>query len=194
MSTATGRHEVRPERGPAIRCRCVSTVLGFDAPAMFPSNGVMTWRPLFSTGSLGMVPPLQRYCGTLRLPAVLLDPFDIFTSQYDRFARGFAPLGRGRPTRGPGSCRFRSPHPEFRWRRRGTLRFPGNPDGHRPCSSTPAGSGSAESDQDVELPRGQGESPSGPSSRASMRSRTSISTTRTMLVLLAGESRSRRTL
>src|SRR5208282_1737719 len=47
------------------RCCFVSTVLGFDAPAMFPSNGVMTWRPLLSTGSLGMVPPLQRYYGAV---------------------------------------------------------------------------------------------------------------------------------
>ena len=51
------------------------TVMGFDAPAMCPSNAVMTWRPLLSTGSLGMVPPPQRYYGTLRLPAVRLDPF-----------------------------------------------------------------------------------------------------------------------
>ena len=58
---------------------------------MFPSNGVMTWRPLRSTGSLGVVPPLQRYYGTLRLPAVHLDPFDIFTSRYHRVARGLLP-------------------------------------------------------------------------------------------------------
>ena len=77
---ATGRHEVRHAPGLAIRCCFVSTVKGFDAPAMFPSNGVMTWRPLLSTGSLGMVPPLPRYYGTLRLPAARLDPFDIFTS------------------------------------------------------------------------------------------------------------------
>ncbi len=69
---------------------------------MFPSNGVMTWRPLRSTGSLGMVPPLQRYYGTLRLPAVRLDPFDFFTSRYHRFRPWFAPLGRGRPTGGQG--------------------------------------------------------------------------------------------
>ncbi len=25
------------------------TVMGFDAPAMFPSNGVMTWRPLLQS-------------------------------------------------------------------------------------------------------------------------------------------------
>ena len=35
----------------AIRCWFVYTVLGFDAPAMCPSNGVMTWRPL-SGGAL----------------------------------------------------------------------------------------------------------------------------------------------
>src|SRR5208283_5031047 len=67
------------------------TVPGFDAPAMFPSNGVMTWRPLLSTGSLGMVPPLQRYYGTLRLPVVRLDPFEFFTSRYHRVARGLLP-------------------------------------------------------------------------------------------------------
>src|SRR5271165_3613707 len=82
-------------------------VLGFDAPAMFPSNGVMTWRPLISTGSLGMVPPLHRYYGTLRLPAVRLDPFEFFTSRYHRVARGLLPSVVG--VRGPGSCRFRSP-------------------------------------------------------------------------------------
>ena len=73
------------------------TVMGFDAPAMFPSNGVMTWRPLLSTGSLGMVPPLRRYYGTLRLPAVRLDPFDFFTSRYHRFARGLLPSVVGVP-------------------------------------------------------------------------------------------------
>ena len=84
------------------RCRFVGTVLGFDAPAMFPSNGVMTWRPLLSTGSLGMVPPLQRYYGTLRLPAVRLDPFDILHEPIPSCRPWFAPLGRGRPTGGQG--------------------------------------------------------------------------------------------
>ena len=64
---------------------------------MFPSNGVMTWRPLLSTGSLGMVPPLQRYYGTLRLPAVHLDPFEFFTSRYHRVARGLLPSVVGVP-------------------------------------------------------------------------------------------------
>src|SRR5271167_3628466 len=71
--------------------------MGFDAPAMFPSNGVMTWRPLLSTGSLGMVPPLKRYYGTLRLPAAHLDPFEFFTSRYHRVARGLLPSVVGVP-------------------------------------------------------------------------------------------------
>src|SRR5208282_974939 len=38
----------------------------------------------------------------LRLAAVLLDPFEFFTSRYHRFRPWFAPLGRGRPTGGQG--------------------------------------------------------------------------------------------
>ena len=74
--------------------------MGFDAPAMFPSNGVMTWRPLLSTGSLGMVPPLRRYYGTLRLPAVHLSPLRFLHEPIPSFRPLFAPLGRGRPTGG----------------------------------------------------------------------------------------------
>jgi hypothetical protein len=107
---------------------------------MCSSNGVMTWRPLLSTGSLGMVPPLQRYYGTLRLPAVRLDPFDFFTSQYHRFRPWFAPLGRGRPTGGQGVVGSGLPS-GFTMETSGSLRFLGNPGGHCPCSSTPAGSG-----------------------------------------------------
>src|SRR5208283_3531878 len=116
------------------------TVPGFDAPAMCPSNGVMTWRPLLSTGSLGMVPPLQRYYGTLRLPAVRLDPFEFFTSRYHRVARGLLPSVVGVP---PGARELSVPVSpsgltmDTSW----SLRFPGNPGGHYPCSSTPAGSG-----------------------------------------------------
>ena len=107
-----------PRTRPCDRCRFVSTVLGFDAPAMWPSNGVMTWRPLLSTGSLGMVPPLRRYYGTLRLPAVLLDPLD--DSRADTIVSPVVCSPRpGASHRGPGSCRFRSPHPELRWERRG---------------------------------------------------------------------------
>ena len=100
----------------------------------------MTWRPLLSTGSLGMVPPLQRYYGTLRLPAVLLDPFEFFTSQYHRFARGLLPSVVGVP---PGARELSVPVSlsGLTMETSGSLRFPGNPVGHCPCSSTPAGSG-----------------------------------------------------
>jgi hypothetical protein len=52
----------------AIRYCFVDASTGFDAPAMFASNGVMRWRPLLSTGSLGIVPPLHPYHGSLRHP------------------------------------------------------------------------------------------------------------------------------
>ena len=58
---------------------------------------LMRRHPLPSTGSLGMVPPLQRYYGTLRLPAVRLDPFRFFTSRYHRVARGLPPSVVGVP-------------------------------------------------------------------------------------------------
>src|SRR5271157_2578196 len=115
-------------------------VMCFDAPAMCSSNGVMTWRPLLSTGSLGMVPPLHRYYGTLRLPDARLDPFDIFTSRYHRVARGLLPSVVGVP---PGARELSVPvSPSgFTMETLGSLRFLGNPGGHCPCSSTPAGSG-----------------------------------------------------
>ena len=59
----------------------------------------MTWRPLLSTGSLGMVPPLQRYYETLRLPDTRLDPFEFLHEPIPSCRPWFAPLG----------CRFRSP-------------------------------------------------------------------------------------
>ncbi len=46
---------------------------GFDAPAMFPSNGSITWRPLPSPGSTGVVPRVPRYYEALRFPAALPD-------------------------------------------------------------------------------------------------------------------------
>jgi hypothetical protein len=44
--------------------------------------------------------------------------FVAFADRYHRFARGLLPRP-GASHRGPGSCRFRSPDPEWRWRRRG---------------------------------------------------------------------------
>jgi hypothetical protein len=74
------------------------TVKGFDAPAMCPANGVMTWRPLLSTGSLGMVPPLQRYYGTLRLPPVRLAALRFLRLAIPSFRPRFVPTARdGKP-------------------------------------------------------------------------------------------------
>src|SRR5271165_1471408 len=49
-----------------------------------------------------VVPPLHRYYGTLRLPAVRLDPFEILHEPIPPCRPWFAPLGRGRPTGGQG--------------------------------------------------------------------------------------------
>ena len=107
---------------------------------MFPSNGVMTWRPLLSTGSLGMVPPLPRYYGTLRLPSVLLSPLDFSRADTIVFARGLLPSVVGVP---PGARELSVPvSPSgLTMETSGSLRFLGNPGGHCPCSSTPVGSG-----------------------------------------------------
>ncbi len=85
-------------------------------------------------------PPLQRYYGTLRLPAVPLDPFEVFTSRYHRVARGLLPSVVGVP---PGARELSVPvSPSgLTMETSGSLRFLGNPGGHCPCSSTPAGSG-----------------------------------------------------
>jgi hypothetical protein len=52
----------------AIRCCFVDTGSGSKAPAMFPSNGSATRRPLSSPGSAGAVPLVPRYYGALRFP------------------------------------------------------------------------------------------------------------------------------
>jgi hypothetical protein len=54
----------------AIRSSCVETVVELSVSAISPSTGSVFRRSLPSTGSLGSVPPLQGYCGALRLPAV----------------------------------------------------------------------------------------------------------------------------
>jgi hypothetical protein len=93
----------RHELASAIRWCYVNTATGSDAPAVYPSNGAMTWRPLLSTGSLRtMVPPLRRYYGMLRLPAVRLDSLRILHEPIPPSRPWFAPLGRGRPTGGQG--------------------------------------------------------------------------------------------
>jgi hypothetical protein len=61
------RFKLRRHRYP-LSFRGQST--GSDAPVMFPFNGRLKRRPHRSVGSFGRVPPLPRYYGTLRLPAV----------------------------------------------------------------------------------------------------------------------------
>ena len=86
------------------------------------------------------VPPLHRYYGTLRLPAVHLDPLVASRADTTVFARGLLPSVVGVP---PGARELSVPvSPSgISMETSGSLRFPGNPDGHCPCSSTPAGSG-----------------------------------------------------
>src|SRR5262249_7849821 len=53
----------------AICSSFVDTVVEPDVSAIFPSNVPAFRCSLPSTGSLGLVPPLPRYCEALRLPA-----------------------------------------------------------------------------------------------------------------------------
>ena len=58
-----------PRASFAIRLSFVDTVVELDVSAIFPSNVPVSRCFLPSTGSLGSVPPLRRYCKALRLPA-----------------------------------------------------------------------------------------------------------------------------
>src|SRR4051794_1933400 len=49
-----------------------------------------------------VVPPLQRYYGTLRLPDARLSPLRVLHEPIPSCRPCFAPLGRGRPTGGQG--------------------------------------------------------------------------------------------
>ena len=83
--------------------RCVScTRSGFNAPAMFPSNGSMTWHPLLSTGSLGVVPRFNDTMGRSDSLPPFPARFVSFTSRYHRVARGSLPWP-GASDRRPGS-------------------------------------------------------------------------------------------
>ena len=92
-------------------CRFVGTVPGFDAPAMFPSNGVMTWRPLLSTGSLGWFPRFIDTMGRSDSPPSVSTRSN--SSRADTTVSPVVCSPRSWAShRGPGSCRFRSPHPD----------------------------------------------------------------------------------
>src|SRR5262249_27119957 len=79
----------------AIRCRFVDTSTGSDAPVLFPSNGWLKRRPLCSAGSLGLVPPLRRYYGTLRLPAARLAALRRLRLAIPSLCPLFVPTGPG---------------------------------------------------------------------------------------------------
>jgi hypothetical protein len=115
---ATGRHKVRHAPGLAIRCYFVGTVKGFDAPAMFPSNGVMTWRPLLSTGSLGWFPRFIDTMGRSDSPSFVSTRSISSRADTTVFARGLLPSVVGVP---PGAWELSVPvsHPDLRWKRRG---------------------------------------------------------------------------
>jgi RHS repeat-associated protein len=108
----------RHELASAIRCRFVNTSTGFDAPGKFPSNGVMTWHPLLSTGSLGWFPRFNDTMGRSDSPPPVSTRFECFTNRYHRFARVLLPSVVGVP---PGAWELSGPvsHPEMRWKRRG---------------------------------------------------------------------------
>ncbi len=123
----------------AIRCRFVDTSTGSDAPAMFPSNGVMTRRPLPSAGSLRNGSPASavlRDAPTPRRPSrrASLPSLGDTTVASPVCAR--RPTTRGRGSRGVG---IPVPEPEVAVETTGSPRFLGNPDGPCPCSSTPVG-------------------------------------------------------
>jgi len=62
---------------------------------MFPSNGVMTWCHLLSTGSLGWVPRFGDTTGRSDSPPFVSARFEFFTSRYHRFVK----LDRGKGVR-----------------------------------------------------------------------------------------------
>jgi hypothetical protein len=99
----------------------------------------MTRRPLLSTGSLGVVPPLRRSYGTLRLPSVLLATLRCLRLAIPPPRRTFAPSDRRRAIEGIGALVFRAPEPELSVETDGSPRFPGTPRVPWPCSPTPAG-------------------------------------------------------
>ena len=75
---------------------------------MFPSNGVMTWRPLLSTGSLGSFPRFNDTMGRSDFPPSVSTR--LISSRADTILSPVVCSPRSWAShRGPGSCRFRSP-------------------------------------------------------------------------------------
>ena len=105
---------------------------------MFPSNGSLKRHPLPSRGPSGAVPPLQRYYGTLRLPAVRLAALRCLRLAIPPFRPLFVPASSGRELRINLELVSRNPgrhHEEMA----GSLRFPSDPHVPTPCSTAPVG-------------------------------------------------------
>ena len=115
------------------------TLMRFDALAWFqtpiPRRGV----PFPPPGPGGPVPRLRRYYGTLRLPTVRLAAFRCLHLAIPSLRPSFVPLDGGRATGGLGVVGSGLPA-GMTMETIGSLRFPGNPCDHCPCSPTPVGS------------------------------------------------------
>ena len=104
----------------AIRCRFVDTSTGSDAPAMFPSNGVMTRCPLPSAGSLrNRFPGFRGTMGHSDSPPSVSPRFVAFAGRYHRCIAGLLPSGGDARSGGSGELVVRFPSRKLRWRRRG---------------------------------------------------------------------------
>jgi hypothetical protein len=122
----------------AIRCCRVDTRSGFNAPAMFPSNGSMTWHPLPSPGSRRLRFPC--FVGTTRCSDVQLSippRLVAFAWRYHGCTRVSFPTLSSAPARA-WSWSAGAP-PAFTAETEGPPRFLGNPCVPMPCSPTPAG-------------------------------------------------------
>ena len=88
---------------------------------------VMRRHPLPSAGSLGLVPPLQRYYGVLRLPAVLLAALRFLRLAIPSVRPLFVPPGPGRGAVDQSGVGGRYLRPPCSMETAGSPKFPGDP-------------------------------------------------------------------
>ena len=109
-----------------------------DVSAIFPSNVSVFRCSLPSTGSLGLVPPLLRYCEALRLPAVLPALLRFLRSAVPPLRLGLR--SRGHKAHYPRARDFlRTPKTGLFDGDDRTSQVPGGPSMSVPCSPTPVG-------------------------------------------------------
>jgi hypothetical protein len=108
------------------------------SPPSFPQTVPRSGAFLPSTGSLGSVPPLPRYCEALRLPAALPASLRFLRCAVPPCASCFAPANVRRTVRRPGVV-HRIPHHRFIEGGDRTSQVPAGPTMNVPCSPTPAG-------------------------------------------------------